>query len=217
MLNVRPAKGADAHPFAKLDPKPTRARLMSLLDPLGRKRYCEVERFLATVNGATSGLFYFNTAWGWAVRYMLGAKNMLCVLHLLPNQFEATVPLGKETDAPLKTAELSTEMKRRISRGKVQGGTRLVRMPIKNDHDYAGFQTLIKLKAEALKNKKPTKAEKDAAEAAAKPAAKPGAKPVAKAAEKAPAKAPAKSPAKSPAKTAAKSSKPKAKAKAGAK
>ena len=87
--------GKNAHPFAKKDPKPTRARLVGLLDPLGRKRYSEVERFLATVPGATSGLFYFNNDWGWAVRYMMGTKNALCTLHLLPNNFEASVQLGK--------------------------------------------------------------------------------------------------------------------------
>src|ERR1700749_3237858 len=100
------SKNGSAHPFLKKDPKPTRARLVSLLDPLGRKRYGEVERFLATVNGANSGLFYYGTAWGWAVPYLLGAKPTLCPLHLLPKMFEATVPLGNEMDEPLKTAEL---------------------------------------------------------------------------------------------------------------
>jgi hypothetical protein len=150
------------HPFAKKDPKPTRARLVSLLDPLGRKRYAEVERFLATVNGANSGLFYYGTAWGWAVRYLLGAKATLCTLHLLPNMFEATVPLGKEMDEPLKTAELIPDLKRRVARTKPQNGTRHVRLPIKNDADYAQFQQLIGLKAEALRSKKPAKAAKSA-------------------------------------------------------
>ena len=160
-------KNASVHPFAKKDPKPTRARLVSLLDPLGRKRYGEVERFLATVTGATSGLFYYGTAWGWAVRYLLGPKLALCTLHLLPNLFEATVMLGKEMEEPLKTAEFSQDLKRRISRSKVQSGARCVRFPIKNDADYASFQTLINLKAIALRAKKPAKtARKDVVEAA---------------------------------------------------
>ena len=149
------------HPFAKKDPKPTRARLVSLLDPLGRKRYSEVERFLATVNGATSGLFYYGTNWGWAVRYLLGAKNALCTLHLLPNTFEATVMLGREMEEPLKSAMLSQDLKRRIARGKVQSGARCVRMPIKNDSDFTSFQALIGLKADALRAKKPAKAKKE--------------------------------------------------------
>ena len=150
-----------SHPFAKKDPKPTRARLVSLLDPLGRKRYGEVERFLATVNGATSGLFYYGTNWGWAVRYLLGAKATLCTLHLLPNMFEATVALGKEMEESLKTATLNPDLKRRIARSKVQSGTRHVRIPIKNDADYASFQSLIHLKAEALRSKKPAKPKKE--------------------------------------------------------
>jgi hypothetical protein len=158
--NGNKAKTGSGHPFAKRDPKPTRARLVSLLDPLGRKRYGEVERFLATVNGATSGLFYYGTAWGWAVRYLLGAKTTLCTLHLLPNMFEATVMLGKEMDEPLKNATLNPELKRRIGRGKVQNGQRAVRIPIKNDADYASFQALINLKAEAVRSKKPAKAAK---------------------------------------------------------
>ena len=153
-------KNGSAHPFAKKDPKPTRARLVSLLDPLGRKRYGEVERFLATVNGANSGLFYYGTAWGWAVRYLLGAKATLCTLHLLPNTFEATVPLGREMEEPLKSADFPSELKRRIARSKVASGTRTVRLPIKNDADYASFQFLIGLKAEALRSKKPSKAAK---------------------------------------------------------
>lgn len=157
----RSTKVGAKHPFAKKDPKPTRARLVSLLDPLGRRRYSEVERFLAMVNGATSGLHYFNATWGWAVRYMIGAKTTLCVLHLLPNTFEATVMLGKEMDEPLKNATmLSTELKRRLSRSKMIGGVKGVRLPIKNDGDYAGFQALIRLKAEALRGKKPKAEEK---------------------------------------------------------
>src|SRR5260370_11983645 len=74
------SRNGSSHPFLKKDPKPTRARLVSLLDPLGRKRYGEVERFLATVNGASSGLFYYGTTWGWAVPYQLGIKNTLCTL-----------------------------------------------------------------------------------------------------------------------------------------
>jgi len=151
------------HPFVKKDPKPTRARLVSLLDPLGRKRYSEVERFLATVTGATSGLFYYGNGWGWAVRYLLGTKNTLCTLHLLPNLFEASVQLGKEMELALKDAQLDSDLKRRLSRSKVQGGAKCVRIPIKNDHDYAGFKLLIQLKAEALRAKKPPKAAKSAA------------------------------------------------------
>lgn len=148
------------HPFAKKDPKPTRARLVSLLDPLGRKRYGEVERYLATVSGATSGLFYYGTAWGWAVRYLMGAKTALCTLHLLPNSFEATVPLGKEVEELLKTAVGSPDLKRRLARSKTQNGSRCIRLPIKNDADYACFQSLIALKAEAVRSKKPAKAAK---------------------------------------------------------
>lgn len=151
-------KKLGVHPFAKKDPKPTRARLVSLLDPLGRKRYGEVERFLATITGATSGLFYYGTNWGWAVRYLLGTKNTLCTLHLLPNSFEATVPLGKETDELLKNATtMSSDLKRRVGRTKAVNGTRPVRLPIKNDGDYASFQALIQIKAEGLRSKKQPK------------------------------------------------------------
>src|SRR5476649_838239 len=153
-------KNGSAHPFAKKDPKPTRARLVSLLDPLGRKRYGEVERFLATVNGANSGLFYYGTNWGWAVRYLLGAKATLCTLHLLPNLFEATVPLGKESDEALKNAVFPGDLKRRMTRVKPLNGTRHVRLPIKNDADYASFQFLINLKSEALRSKKTAKVTK---------------------------------------------------------
>ena len=156
-LNGKDSKDSAAHPFLKKDPKPTRARLVSLLDPLGRKRYSEVERFLATVQGATSGLFYYGINWGWAVRYLLGTKNTLCTLHLLRNQFEASVQLGKDMEIKLKAAVLDTELKRRLSRSKMQGGMKVVRMPIKNDHDYAGFKTLIGLRAETLREKKPAK------------------------------------------------------------
>ena len=160
----RDSKNGSAHPFLKKDPKPTRARLVSLLDPLGRKRYSEVERYLATVQGATSGLFYYGNAWGWAVRYLIGAKNTLCTLHLLPSLFEASVQLGKEMETLLKAATLDADLKRRLARSKVQGGSKCVRMPIKNDHDYAGFKILIQLKAESLRAKKPAKpAKKDAA------------------------------------------------------
>lgn len=172
-LNGKEKDGA--HPFLKKDPKPTRARLVSLLDPLGRKRYSEVERFLATVNGATSGLFYYGPTWGWAVRYLLGAKNTLCTLHLLRNQFEASVQLGKEMDIKLKAATIDTEMKRRLSRSKLQGGAKVVRMPIKNDHDYNGFKTLIGLRAETLREKKPAKPAKTDVSKPAEPADKKGA------------------------------------------
>lgn len=174
-LNGKDSKDTSAHPFLKKDPKPTRARLVSLLDPLGRKRYSEVERFLATVQGATSGLFYYGTNWGWAVRYLLGTKNTLCTLHLLRNQFEASVQLGKEMDAKLKLATLDTELKRRLSRSKLAGGVKVVRMPIKNDHDYASFKTLIGVRAETLREKKPAKPTK--AEAAKAEAAKVSAEP----------------------------------------
>ena len=161
--NGKTVKSNSDHPFARKDPKPTRARLVSLLDPLGRKRYSEVEWFLATINGATSGLYYYSSGgWGWAVRYLLGAKNTLCTLHLLPNNFEATVMLGKERDN-ISCASFSTDLKRRISRGKVQAGLTCVRLPIKNDHDYASFQTLINLRAEALRLKKAPKAKSRAA------------------------------------------------------
>lgn len=164
--NGKDLKNGSAHPFLKKDPKPTRARLVSLLDPLGRKRYSEVERHLATVQGATSGLFYYGSTWGWAVRYLIGAKNTLCTLHLLPSQFEASVQLGKEMETMLKAATLDSDLKRRLAKSKVQGGAKCVRTPIKNDHDYAGFKTLIQLKAESLKLKKPAKpAKKDDAPA----------------------------------------------------
>ena len=166
-VNGKESKNGSAHPFAKKDPKPTRARLVSLLDPLGRKRYSEVERYLATILGATSGLFYYGNAWGWAVRYLIGAKNTLCTLHLLPTLFEASVQLGKEMDNALKGATLDPDLKRRLARSKVQGGAKCVRLPIKNDHDYAGFKTLIQLKAESLRMKKPAKpAKKEAAKPA---------------------------------------------------
>lgn len=146
-------RNGSAHPFAKKEPKPTRARLVSLLDPLGRKRYGEVERFLATIAGATSGLHYYDTDWGWAVRYMLGAKDSLCTLHLTPNSFEATVPLDKSFDLDGNGAAIQTDMRRRISRTRPEGGTRWVRMPIRGDGDYANFQALVQIKAETLRSK----------------------------------------------------------------
>jgi hypothetical protein len=142
-----------AHPFSKREPKPTRARLVGLLGPLGRKRYGEVERFLATINGASSGLHYYCNNWGWAVRYLLGAKNALCTLHLLPDTFEATVMLGRERDH-LVTTGMAPDLKRRVARGLLQGGLKCVRVPIKNDHDYDCFQTLINVRAAALRAKK---------------------------------------------------------------
>jgi hypothetical protein len=164
--NGKFSKDGSKHPFARKDPKPTRARLVSLLDPLGRKRYGEVERFLATVNGATSGLFYYGTKWGWAVRYLLGTKNTLCTLHLLPNTFEATVALSREIDGALNGSDCPLDLKRWVTRHKSQGGQRLVRLPIKNDQDYGRFQALIHLKAAALRAKKPAKAvKKEGAEA----------------------------------------------------
>ncbi|MGD0089052.1 MAG: DUF3788 family protein [Planctomycetota bacterium] len=164
--NGKNSKDGSRHPFARKDPKPTRARLVSLLDPLGRKRYGEVERFLATVTGATSGLFYYGAKWGWAVRYLLGTKNPLCTLHLLPNTFEATVALGKEMDGSLNGPDCPQELKRWLARHKGQGGPRCVRLPLKNDQDYGRFQALIHLKAAALRGKKPAKAaKKEGAEA----------------------------------------------------
>ena len=164
--NEKLSKDGSKHPFARKDPKPTRARLVSLLDPLGRKRYGEVERFLATVNGATSGLFYYGTKWGWAVRYLLGTKSTLCTLHLLPNTFEATVVLSKDIDGALNSAACPLDLKRWVTRHQSQGGQRLVRLPIKNDQDYGRFQALIHLKAAALRAKKPARAvKKESAEA----------------------------------------------------
>lgn len=148
------SKNGSGHPFVKKDPKPTRARLVSLLDPLGRKRYSEVERFLATIHGATSGLHYYDNDWGWAVRYTLGAKNALCTLHLLPRAFEATVALGKELEETTKAVEMPTDLRRRIGRTRPAKGTRWVRLPIKGDPDYANFQTLIRVKVEAMRARK---------------------------------------------------------------
>ena len=165
--NEKLSKNGSKHPFARKDPKPTRARLVSLLDPLGRKRYGEVERFLATVNGATSGLFYYGTKWGWAVRYLLGTKNALCTLHLLPNSFEATVALGKEMEAPLSGCDCPQELKRWLARHKGQVGPRCVRLPIRNDQDYVRLQALINLKATALRARKPAKAGKKETEVVA--------------------------------------------------
>jgi len=164
--NGKSSKSDSRHPFVRKDPKPTRARLVSLLDPLGRKRYGEVERFLATVAGASSGLFYFGAKWGWAVRYLVGTKNALCTLHLLPNTFEATVALGKEMDGALSGPDCPQELKRWLARHKGQPGQRLVRLPLKNDQDYGRFQALIRLKAVALRGKKAAKAaKKEGAEA----------------------------------------------------
>ncbi|MFH0938175.1 MAG: DUF3788 family protein [Planctomycetota bacterium] len=148
------------HPFVKKDPKPTRARLVSLLDPLGRKRYRDVERFMATIDGATSSLFHYSTNWGWAVRYLMGAKTTLCTLHLLPHIFEVTVILGKEMDELLLAAQLTPDLKRRIARDKLQNDARSVRLPIKNDSDYASLQMLINLKVATLRAKKTRKPQK---------------------------------------------------------
>jgi hypothetical protein len=141
------------HPFSRKEPKPTRARLVSLLDPLGRKRYAEVERFLATVSGATSGLHYYDREWGWAVRYMLGVKESLCTLHLLPQLFEATVALAKEVDLLTNGTKLAPDLRRRIGRSRPVNGTRWVRVPIRSDCDYDNFQTLIRFKAETARGK----------------------------------------------------------------
>lgn len=158
-------KSAVNHPFQKQEPKPTRARLVSLLDPLGRKRYAEVERFLATINGATSGLHYFENGWGWAVRYTLGSKDTLCTIHLLPNTFEATVAIASDAEFKNDTAVISPELRRRIGRTRPTSGFRQVRMPIRSDGDYANFQTLTKFKVESLlaAKAKPKKAAKGAA------------------------------------------------------
>lgn len=163
--NTKLSRNGGAHPFAQKDPKPTRARLVSLLDPLGRKRYGEVERFLATVSGATSGLFYYDNDWGWAVRYMLGTKDSLCTLHLLPNSFEATVALGKDFDVRAYSKEFSSDLKRRIGRTRAANGTRWVRLPIRSDNDYGNFQDVIRAKADCLRKPAAPKAK-----AAAKPA-----------------------------------------------
>lgn len=149
----RSGKGVE-HPFARKEPKPTRARLVSLLDPLGRKRYAEVERFLATINGATSGLHYYDREWGWAVRYMLGPKDSLCTLHLLPQLFEATVALAKEVDLLTNGTNLTTDLRRRIGRFRPVNGTRWVRVPIRSDADFENFKSLIHLKVESACGKK---------------------------------------------------------------
>jgi len=167
-------KNGNGHPFLKEDPKPTRARLVSLLDPLGRKRYSEIERFLATVNGATSGLHFYSNAWGWAVRYVLGNKNDLCTLHLLPNTFEATVALDKAFEPQLQNGNLGTDLKRRISRTRADKNTRWVRLPIRSDLDFTNFTTLINLKVETVRAKK-TKPEKAKSTEKPKVAAKVGA------------------------------------------
>lgn len=143
-------KTASNHPFIKQEPKPTRARLVSLLDPLGRKRYGEVERFLATIVGATSGLHYYENGWGWAVRYTLGSKETLCTIHLLPNTFEATVAIASETEFKNEALPLAPELRRRIGRTRPSSGMRAVRLPIRSDADYANFQILTKYKVEAL-------------------------------------------------------------------
>jgi hypothetical protein len=153
------------HPFARKEPKPTRARLVTLLDPLGRKRYAEVERFLATIGGATSGLHYYDDDWGWAVRYMIGAKDVLCTLHLLPKLFESTVAVNAGLDRTMSAEELGPELRRRIARTKPVNGVRWVRMPIRSDGDYRGFQALIRFKAEAIRTK--TKGQKPQAAVAA--------------------------------------------------
>ncbi|MCZ7645201.1 MAG: DUF3788 domain-containing protein [Planctomycetota bacterium] len=169
MAAVRTAKNG-SHPFTRKEPKPTRARLVSLLDPLGRKRYGEVERFLATINGATSGLHYYDTNWGWAVRYMLGAKDALCTLHLLPNSFEATVPVDEGVKA--NGTVLAPELRRRIGRTRTVNGKRLVRVPLRSDADYQNFQGLVTLKAETLKTKPKKAAAKGKPAEKAKPRAK---------------------------------------------
>jgi hypothetical protein len=152
---VKGGKRGPEHPFAKKEPKPTRARLVSLLDPLGRKRYAEVERFLATINGATSGLHFYerDRSWGWAVRYMLGTRDSLCTLHLLPNLFEATVSVDSKMDSHANGANLPAELRRRIGRTRPLSGVRWVRLPIRSDSDYLSFQALIQLKATALRGK----------------------------------------------------------------
>jgi len=161
------------HPFSKKEPKPTRARLVSLLDPLGRKRYAEVERFLATVSGATSGLHYYDRNWGWAVRYMLGTKESLCTLHLLPQLFEATVALSKDADLQNNGTKLATDLRRRIGRARPVSGTRWVRVPIRSDSDYTNFQALIRIKAETVRGAKSKAKSKAAKTAKAAKAAKP--------------------------------------------
>ncbi len=158
MINGQSKKGP-IHPFAKEDPKPTRARLVSLLDPLGRRRYGEVERFLATMTGTSSGLHYYHKEWGWAVRYMLGPKDALCTLHLLPNIFEATVALAKEVDTP-SIETLPPDLRRRVTRVQPLNGVRMVRLPLKSDVDYQNFQGLIQFKVNFIRAKRAGKKSK---------------------------------------------------------
>lgn len=146
------------HPFAKKDPKPTRARLVGLLDPLGRRRYAEVERFLAGISGATSGLYYYGTQggepWGWAVRYLMSDKTALCTLHLLPETFETTITANKEMQEAVKSAGLSAETRRRIGRCRVSAGARWIRLPLKNDADFRAFKIIIQLKSDCRRSGK---------------------------------------------------------------
>ena len=152
----RNSKGRPVHPFASKEPKPTRARLVGLLDPLQRKRHGEVERFLATLSGATSRSQFYQRpkGWGWVVQYMMGSKRCLCTLHLLPGIFEATVVLGTGLDPLADGAGLPPDLRRRIRRTRPDRGERWVRLPIHGDADFAAFQALIGLKAADLRGRK---------------------------------------------------------------
>jgi hypothetical protein len=152
----RNGKGRPTHPFASKEPKPTRARLIGLLDPLRRKRYVEVEQFLATVNGAMSKTHFYQTPknWGWAVQYMVGSKHCLCTLHFLPGILEATVVLGTGLEPLADGAGLPPDLRRRIRRTRPVRGERWVRLPIHGDSDFAAFQALIGLKAADLRRRK---------------------------------------------------------------
>jgi hypothetical protein len=145
-----PNRKSGENPFFQEKPKPTRARLVGLLDPLGRRRYGEVERFLATLNGTSSGLqFNVKEKWGWVVQYSLGSKNPLCVLHFSPNQFMATVDLDSKCD--LDNLEIPPDLKRKLARAKPVKGCRRLSLPLKSDADYQNFQSMIRAKASLLR------------------------------------------------------------------
>jgi hypothetical protein len=84
---------------------------------------------------------------------MLGAKESLCTLHLLPQLFEATVALSKDIDLLTNGTKIAPDLRRRIGRSRPVSGTRWVRVPIRSDCDYENFQTLIRCKAESARGK----------------------------------------------------------------